>query len=66
MVISPAAAPPGSTGASRNARAGDRAAILSGPHTFRQFVWLWNVVQRLHTPELHTQIARWLEDSWER
>lgn len=65
-MISPAAAPPGSTGASRSARAGDRAAILSGPHTFRQFVWLWNVVQRLHTPELHTQIARWLEDSWER
>ncbi len=64
MIVSPTAGglPPASKGGS----ATDRSPVLSGPHTFRQFLWLWNVVQRLQTPELHTQIARWLEDCWER
>ncbi len=66
MVISPTAGGGDPAGAMRRIPAADRAASLTGPHTFRQFVWLWNVVQRLQTPELHAQIARWLEDCWDR
>ncbi|MGF1475216.1 MAG: phage terminase large subunit [Geminicoccaceae bacterium] len=32
--------------------------------TFRQFVWVWNRLQDFGTPELHVDIARWLEDRW--
>ncbi len=66
MVISPTAGSEAFAAGRRGTRLADRAHVLSGPHTFRQFVWLWNVVQRFPTPELHTQIARWLEDCWDR
>lgn len=32
--------------------------------TFLQFVALWNARQGLRTPELHREIARWLEARW--
>ena len=32
--------------------------------TFRQFVWLWNKRQGFTTPDLHLEIATWLEQSW--
>ncbi len=65
MIIAPAAGGRLSAG-SKSGNSASRPLALSGPYTFRQFVWLWNVVQRLQTPQLHTQIARWLEDCWDR
>lgn len=32
--------------------------------SFRQFVWLWNKRQGFTTPDLHLQIATWLEEAW--
>ena len=33
---------------------------------FRQFVWLWNRCQGRTTPELHLEIAAWLNERWEQ
>ena len=38
----------------------------SGDVSFLRFVWVWNLAQGRHTPELHTRVARWLGDGWER
>lgn len=32
---------------------------------FRQFVWLWNRCQGQMTPDLHLEIAAWLNERWE-
>ncbi len=34
--------------------------------SFRQYVWLWNRLQGLTTPDLHLEIAGWLEAAWRR
>jgi hypothetical protein len=34
--------------------------------SFRQFVWLWNHCQGQTTPELHLEIAAWLNERWEQ
>lgn len=36
------------------------------PVSFRQFLWLWNRTQGFDTPDLHLQIAEWLEEAWLR
>jgi hypothetical protein len=45
-------------------------AVSSRPITprqlnFRQFLWLWNRLQRQRTPSLHLEIAAWLDRCWE-
>jgi len=49
--------------AENGAASGGRA---EGLVSFRQYVWLWNRLQGLTTPDLHVQIAGWLEDAWRR
>ncbi len=39
-------------------------APAAGLLSFRQYVWLWNKTQGLTTPDLHLQIASWLEEAW--
>ena len=42
------------------------ASRADGLVSFRQYVWLWNRLQGLTTPDLHLEIAGWLEDAWRR
>ncbi len=44
----------------------DRLERDAGVVSFRQFVWLWNHRQGLGTPDLHLEIASWLEAAWRR
>lgn len=37
---------------------------LHGPVEFVEFVWIWNHLQGLKTPQLHVDITRWLDRSW--
>lgn len=32
---------------------------------FPQFVWIWNKIQGLPTPDLHVEIGRWLATAWD-
>ncbi len=32
---------------------------------FPEFVWIWNTVQGMATPDLHVRICRWLAESWQ-
>jgi predicted phage terminase large subunit-like protein len=44
-----------------------RAAAAASPRKvgFRQFVWLWNRYQGQSMPQLHLEIAAWLNQRWE-
>jgi hypothetical protein len=33
-------------------------------HSFRRFVWVYNQLQHRTTPDLHVDVARWLEQRW--